>query len=65
MRKPIFEIEERGGKVYRIWADGSVEGFDAEGAVVRNGIIPAMDYLAGLAIRCDNERGTTSARRDS
>lgn len=51
MKKPIFEINEANGKCYRIWANGNVEGFDADGAVVLNGIIPALDYLAGLAIK--------------
>ena len=55
MGKPIFEINEAGGKCYRIWANGNVEGFDAEGAMVLNGIIPALNYLAGLAIKAGGD----------
>jgi len=44
---PIFEIHERGGKVYRIWPDGRIEGFPSD-AVIVNGIWALWHRCLGL-----------------
>lgn len=46
----VFEVHEPAGRVYRIWADGRIEGF-APGATIINGIAPSFDYVAGLLIQ--------------
>lgn len=55
MEQPIFEVTEPSGKVYRIWANGKLQGFEAEGAIVSNGIMPALDYLRGLIVRAKED----------
>ena len=47
MSKPIFEVQEPSGKIYRIWAEGRIEGFEA-GAVIINRVAPLMNYAYGL-----------------
>jgi hypothetical protein len=44
---PIFEITDLGGKNYRIWASGRIEGFeDMPGPCVVINRIPATIYRA-------------------
>lgn len=45
--RPVFEVHERDGKTYRIWANGWTEGF-AEGAVIVNGVWPLLHMLRAL-----------------
>ena len=49
-RPPIFEVHERNGKTYKIFADGNTEGFE-DGAVIANGVMPWIDLAKGLAIK--------------
>lgn len=65
--RPAFEVTEPGGKVYRIWADGRVEGF-APGAIICNRIPTlaaaearaAMDANAAFAGRYDRNANVSA-----
>ena len=48
----IFEtnIDGKIEKTYRIWADGTAEGFSERRAIV-NGFGPLLDYAVGLLIQ--------------
>ena len=48
----IFEtnIDGKIEKTYRIWADGTTEGFSERRAIV-NGFGPLLDYAVGLLIQ--------------
>lgn len=48
--KPIFEVHERSGKIYRIFEDGSTEGFE-EGAIIYNFALIWINLAKGLAIK--------------
>ena len=55
MKNPVFEIIEQNSagemqKTYRIWADGTTEGFSENSAII-NGIGPLLDYASGLLIQ--------------
>lgn len=57
MERPVFEVHERNGKRYRIWADGHTDGF-GDGAVVCNGILPLFN-----AATTRTELSSTADRR--
>ena len=43
-RPAIFEIHERSGKVYKIYASGEFEGFEKD-VIVMNGITPFINSM--------------------
>lgn len=59
MERPVFEVHERNGKTYRIWADGHTEGFE-EGAIIINGASVWVNLAKGLAIKA-RDNGLISA----
>lgn len=50
MGRPIIEMHERSGKIYRIWADGRSDGFE-DGVIIYNGAIAWINLAKGLAIK--------------
>lgn len=53
MEKPIIEMHERSGKIYRIWVDGRSEGFE-EGAIIYNNALALINLAKGLTIKAIN-----------
>ena len=47
IRPPIFEVHERKGKIYKIFANGDIEGFEV-GAVISNGITPLINAMVEI-----------------
>ena len=48
MENHAFEIHQRDGRVYRIWLNGKIEGFEPNSMII-NGLIP---YLNREKHRC-------------
>jgi hypothetical protein len=47
MREPIFEVHSPDGDVFRIWADGRIDGFPP-GSMVLNRAAPRVHLTLGL-----------------
>lgn len=45
--EPIFEVRSPSGKVFQIWANGQISGFE-DGSGITNGIAPLLNYASGL-----------------
>lgn len=45
--EPIFEVRSQSGKVFQIWANGQISGFE-DGSGITNGIAPLLNYASGL-----------------
>lgn len=61
MENPVFQVHERSGKTYRIWADGRTEGFE-DGAIISNGALAWINLAKGLAIKA-RDNGLISAEQ--
>ena len=54
---PVFEVHEKSGKVFRIFANGNIEGFDSSACVVnRVFIITALIEDAILKIKRETQQ---------
>ena len=47
--EPIFEVRSPSGKVFQIWVNGRISGFE-DGSGITNGILPLLNYARGLLI---------------